>query len=358
MGDFLPAKPQLVFYANSSLEIGIGHIMRSVALAQAAAADFEVLFTYLTCLPQLITRIKSLGFETRKLSGLTEMTQQVLPESIALVIDDYGLSQDESVALFNAANFTVILDDDLNDEPLHANLIVNPTPNASLPRYQARQTNARICLGPQYTFLRSEFAQIETTPINERKNILISLGGTDPNQLALIISRTVLQLNIDANIELLLGSLSHPQIQEIKQLAIDEPRFSFICSPPSVALVMARAGLAVSAAGSTLGELASLGVPAIILITSDNQILALTSALNNTWYQAIDIRSINQQSDEIKQKLLTKIKSKVDNIWHNKHLQLKMSRQAHQLIDTHGCIRVINELQLGLTKSRISHDCQ
>jgi spore coat polysaccharide biosynthesis predicted glycosyltransferase SpsG len=58
---------------------------------------------------------------------------------------------------------------------------------------------------------------------------------------------------------------------EAAEIASDDPRFTVVCNAENVAALFARADLAVCGAGGTCLELASLGVPMVLLELSDDQ---------------------------------------------------------------------------------------
>jgi UDP-2,4-diacetamido-2,4,6-trideoxy-beta-L-altropyranose hydrolase len=342
---FLPVKPRVAFYGNNSHGIGAGHIMRLYALAQAAQVFFDITFIYKTCSLPLLNKLHQANFNTQQIAAPLS-TDELLPHAFtAIIVDDYDLTTDEWLQLNQLTIFIVKLDDALDHQPIWADFVINPAPNVSLEEYRQRAPNATFCLGPQYTYLRKEFAAQDYIPIAERPDLLIALGGTDPKSLALPLSRAIIDALPEAHVCLLIGQV-HQQQRALELLAKQHSNFSIICNPPSVAQIMMQSGLAISAAGGTLGELASQGVPTLALVTVDNQLPALGSPLNNSWYYAIDTRAFdcNQADTQINNDLLSKIKVDAVNLWHDKCLRQDMSDIARQLIDSQGCQRIIRQL--------------
>lgn len=346
---FLQAKPLCVFYGNSSHKIGAGHIMRLFALAQAAKAYFQILFIYKTCPDALLDKLKEEGFSTRILSSPLAFNELSSFSASVIFIDDYDLTSDEWHTLEQLKLFKVKLDDGLDCSKYFVDLVINPAPNANLESYAKRFPSSQFCLGPKYTYLRKEFSICSFKPLNERKNILITLGGTDSKSLAYPLSKSLLSRLPGTTIQLLLGKQHQDQLN-LEQLQQQYSNFSLIYNPASVASIMVEAGLAISAAGGTLGELASMGVPTIALITVDNQTPALESPLNNTWYFAIDLRSACTSEVKCKRtfSLLDKVSEEATNLWHDICKRENMSEQARQLIDSKGCQRIIQKLLIGL----------
>lgn len=319
--------------------------MRLYALAQAGQAFFDICFIYKTCSLPLLEKLHQANFNTQQVAAPLSK-DELLPHAFtAIIVDDYHLTKDEWLQLNQLNTVIVKLDDALDSQPILADFVINPAPNVNLAEYQQRAPNATFCLGPQYTYLRKEFAEQHYTSIAKRQKLLITLGGTDPKSLALPLSTAIVDALPEAHVCLLIGKV-HQQQLALEQLARQHKNFSIICNPSSVAQIMMQSGLAISAAGGTLGELASQGVPTLALVTVDNQLPALCSPPNNTWYYAIDARASHsaQGDTQINNDLLSKIKVNAVNLWHDKCFRQGMSDSARQLIDSEGCQRVIKKM--------------
>jgi UDP-2,4-diacetamido-2,4,6-trideoxy-beta-L-altropyranose hydrolase len=342
---FLQAKNRIVFYANNSHEVGAGHIMRLYALAQAAQDRFEILFIYKECTSNLIKKLHDEGFATQKISSPLQHDELASLNASAVFIDDYYLTACEWKTIANIGCFVVALDDEINTDALLADLVINPAPNTNLAEYKKRAPMAAFCFGPQFTYLRREFSNCRFVPLQSRDIILLTLGGTDSKSLALPLCKALLALPNKFKIQLLLGK-AHQDQTELEQLQTQFPNFCIVSNPPSVAKHMMQAGLAVSAAGGTLGELASLGVPILALVTVDNQLPTLISAHAESWYRAIDFRHFDA-ADETSQhniQLLKIMTEMVQDLWRDNCSRLYMSEHGRQLVDSQGCQRVIDKL--------------
>ncbi|CAM2985824.1 UDP-2,4-diacetamido-2,4, 6-trideoxy-beta-L-altropyranose hydrolase [Shewanella loihica] len=323
--------------------------MRLYALAEAAANQFDIWFVYKTCSDALLSKLKRANFNLLQISSSLTGSELKQHKFDTIIVDDYELTGNEWHQLVSTGSYLVKLDDALDDDPILADLIINPAPNCTQTDYQSRAPHANYCLGPHFTYLRREFTTCHFTPLMARPNLLISLGGTDTKSLALPLSKALLKTLNQCQVQLLLGKPHQDQIA-LEALTREQVNFSLICDPQSVAEVMTLSGLAISAAGGTLGELASQGVPTLALVTVDNQLPALTSPLNNTWYQAIDCRHYEQSEPESESNLalINEIATQAYALWHNKCCRQLMSDKARQLIDGQGCQRVIDRLVIGL----------
>lgn len=338
MVDTLPEKKHAIFYGNSSRQIGAGHIMRLLALAQHIKEDgFKVTFLYKKCLVNLIERLNHEGFNTIQLnSEINERDISALYPHI-LVIDDYNLSNIELQSISALQVFTVLFDDALNQDSLFADLIINSSPNATISSYKHRAPQANLCLGPKYTILRKEFSQIiakNNINYSDRQRLIMTLGGTDVKNLSYPLCKELIKHLPDIAIDLILGVNAPEKIIELNK---ENDKLQVHINSTKISSIMSQAKLAISAAGGTMGELAAMQVPTIALVCADNQLPALTSKLNGSWYTAIDARRHPTPTAEII--------STVKNLWENQSLRVNMHRQARKIVDTNGCDRIIKNIK-------------
>ncbi|MEF3255618.1 MAG: hypothetical protein K6348_08710 [Deferribacterales bacterium] len=116
----------------------------------------------------------------------------------------------------------------------------------------------KVLMGEDYIFLRKAFWYIkEKRGTNDKKNILITLGGNPPKDL---IKYIVNKIDSDKKITI----ISEP---------IDgvNAEFTGYCNSYRLAEVMQKADLAISAGGQTLHELYKLGIETYVLKISENQ---------------------------------------------------------------------------------------
>ena len=100
--------------------------------------------------------------------------------------------------------------------------------------------------------------------------------------------------------------------------------------------LMAKADLAISAAGSTCWELAYLGLPAILIITSENQTMNLEYLKQKGAFTYVN----NQMNISTNM-----ISGKINQLIMDKKLRNKMSRTGKLLVDGIGRERVVKTLQ-------------
>jgi UDP-2,4-diacetamido-2,4,6-trideoxy-beta-L-altropyranose hydrolase len=343
----LQNKGHFLFYGNSTSQVGAGHIMRLLALAQyAQEAGFKCTFLYKQCQPSHIKRVHDEGFGTAQLSGLLSPDAFKDLSPTHLIIDDYSLSLHEWQLLKDASVFKIALDDAQSADPIYADLVVNASPSALEAEYRARTKYALLCLGPDYTLLRKEFrvASVVLPELNARKRVLVIMGGTDVKHLSLPICHKLLGLHPELPLSLVLGECTPESEQAVCQLAARYPHFQLYRKPNNVATIMAEAGLALSAAGGSLSELACMNVPTLALVCAENQRGALRSPPNNTWYQALDFSSYGERHDPNADELMIdSLCAQAYELHKNYERRLAMQQQIIGIVDGLGCRRIVEQ---------------
>lgn len=351
----LQGKRHFVFYANASAQIGSGHIMRLLAIAQVCIRQsITVTFACTQCPESLQQRLMSEGFLFILLPQHFTHEDIRKHEPAAIFVDDYDISQRQWQVFKNTKALLINLDDNLDKSKLISHVIINPAADANEPDYKLRAPEAKFCLGPEFTFLRQEFAEQAFVCIDQRDQLLITLGGADVKNMTYWLAKEIIQTLPNVNVCILLGALNTSALPLLNSLCERHSKLKLIHQSEQVAAVMMQSGLAVSAAGGTLGELASMGVPTLALVSSNNQMPALESPLINTWYTALDARDfeapiVNDNLALQSQALVDDIVLQVHELWRDLCKRQRMSAYARQIIDSHGCDRIVQTVQEQLT---------
>ncbi|MBT1444946.1 hypothetical protein KJI95_10465 [Shewanella sp. JM162201] len=369
----------LVFYGNASATIGSGHVMRLMALADAfqtagsGKVNLTILFCAKSCPESLKFKLAERGFKWQQ--APEQLTAEHLNQFNAdvLVIDDYFLTQQEWQAIAQSHALTLALDDAIANHPLPVDAVLNPAPDQQETVYRRRITEpserasvsndshqilsasgvhttgaALLFLGPRYTLLRREFRETPIPEFAQRQRILITLGGSDVKGLSLPLLAAVTQSLPKVPITLIVGGLTTLDENDIQRANVGGAPLKILRNAENMAEVMAECGLAISAGGGTLGELAAMGVPTLALVCVDNQLPALNSSLEGSWYLARDMRNwqvtehfdVNAKIDNS----LAEITQLLNQLWHNPCKRNNMSQKARQIVDSCGLIELAGKL--------------
>jgi len=336
----------ILIYANGTPKTGGGHILRQLALAQAAKIKgFIVTFIYQQCEPSLELRLKDENFSTYPLNNESIADAIKILAADIVIIDDYHLKKQEKNLLKQSQVPIIVFDDQTDSEQIIADIIINSAESITIEDYQQRTDKAQFYLGSDFRLIRQEFvAQRQKLPIfAERKRILISLGASDVKQLTYPLIDKLLTQHSKLPLDIIIGGMAPVDEVTLREKVLHHPNTVIHKSVKDMSVLMVKAGLAITAAGGTLFELASLGVPSIALCVADNQLPALYSPLSNNGYLAVDFREYSNESNVVS--MLLPLVDQCLELWQKEDLRLSMSEFLKQQIDGLGSQRIITIIE-------------
>ncbi len=260
--------------ADGGPSIGIGHVMRCLALAQSwIAAGGRVRLACTALPPAIAERYHDEGAEVMLHESWPP--EDLIDDAAAVVADGLGIADSDLAAVADAGVPLVTVDDMGHRAAYPGALVVNQNLHAD-PALYAGKTAARLCLGPQWALLRREFrndAHDRFVETDAGIRLLILMGGADPKEytrLALnAAARAAERLAVqrpaaDPEIVVVAGA-ANPAVTALQEHAADlHLRIDVRHDVRDMAGLLRGVDLAVSAAGSTLLEMAALGVPMIV----------------------------------------------------------------------------------------------
>ena len=175
-------KPDLIFRADGNALIGMGHLVRSMALAQMLKSLFRIHFYSIEAPTNFIKEVADLHFYFFKIETEGDFVE-VIKYGDTVVIDHYQIDVSIHTAI-RAKGARLVCIDDLHDRPFDADLIINHAPGVESCDYEAKKYS-KFALGPNFAILRPEFlkAALKRPKRNFNRRLLICFGGSDFNNL-------------------------------------------------------------------------------------------------------------------------------------------------------------------------------
>ncbi|MEW6428680.1 MAG: UDP-2,4-diacetamido-2,4,6-trideoxy-beta-L-altropyranose hydrolase [Thermodesulfobacteriota bacterium] len=275
---------QLLIRADADGRIGTGHVMRCLALAQAwrRLSGGPVVFAGRIESAPLRQRLRDEGFSLCSLPvpASPEAEAAFLAERFSdpvggwLALDGYHFDAAWQLALRAAGLRLLVIDDAVRLPLYHADCLLNPGIHAETLRYPCEGEPLQL-LGCNYALLREEFTarMEEALPVTGRvRNLLLTMGGADPGDctkdILLALAKTGRK---DLRVRAVLGG-ANPHRPALAGLL---PELPFPCelleASRDMAGLMRHADAAISAAGTTVYELAAMGVPFLSVVIAANQ---------------------------------------------------------------------------------------
>lgn len=277
-------KITVVFRADASKQIGGGHVMRCLALADVLTRrGARCLFA---CLPNTMETAPALvdsGYELLELnepghaaSLATAMARRRLPRCDWLIVDHYGWDVSQESACRSFAG-SILAIDDLADRVHDCDMLLDQTFGRDPVDYDAlTPSHCRKLIGPSYALLRPEFAAARPEALARRKSgavrrVLVSMGLTDPSNATSLVLEGIAKSGLPLKVDVVLGPAA-PHLAAVRKIATASAgAIELHENPPSMPVLMMKADVAFGAGGSSSWERCCLGLPSILLVIADNQ---------------------------------------------------------------------------------------
>lgn len=300
---------KITIRVDADTKIGTGHVMRCIALAQAwQDQGGEVTFISHCESAALKDRIRREGFSFIVLdkvcpdsSDFTNTLSILKSESADrgnwLVLDGYHFTPEYQKSM-REEGIRLLVIDDMNHLPhYHADILLNQNIHAPDLKYHC-DADTTLLLGTRYVLLRREFLKYRDfkRQISERaKNILVTLGGADPDNVTLKVIEALKLLNEpDISVRIIIGPANPHQETLRKAIVSVDFKAELLINPPNMPELMTWADIAISAGGSTCWEMVFMGVPNIAMTLARNQKAVADSiaktgvALNLGWHNIVE----------------------------------------------------------------------
>lgn len=356
---------KILLRTDASSEIGTGHVMRCLALSNAAKQrGWECTFVLRDPEDEIVQCITSFSHRVEKLMSINsekitydatahgdwlpvsqtqdanetvEVICELDPDWI--IVDHYALDA-TWLAIIAKSNAKILVIDDLGDRELICDVLLDQNLGASVEKYYGKlPTDCRLLLGPTFALLRSEFKDWRECSLESRldrnfENILVTLGGVDAENHTLQILKEISKSDYAMKCEftVVIGG-SYPHTKKLYEfLQMSKLKVSVLSNVENMAQIMSESDLCIGAAGSTSWERCCLGLPTITFTIADNQI---------------------EIAEQLSQKKVA-IYSNLDNLIigferffdvSGKELQRSLSANSSEICDGLGVPRVLAELE-------------
>jgi len=363
----------IAFRADASLQMGSGHVMRCLTLADALKAQgADCHFISREHPGHMLEVIRQRGYKVNSLVADVQPAQEAIknvvsessspqqePAHVAwlgsdwqtdaqetavilvslqpdwLVVDHYALDQRWEEVLAPYYRKLLVIDD-LADRPHCCDLLLDQN-LGSQPEHYAQWVPAdcQVLTGPHYALLRPEFAALRPYSLQRRqaqpalRQLLITMGGVDqPNATGKVLQALkTCVLPVACRITVVMG-LTAPWLQNVREMTEQMPwSTEVVVNVSDMAQRMADSDLAIGAAGSTSWERCCLGLPTLMVVLADNQRDIAIGLERAGAAIALDQHNMN--------KFVFELKNAITKIISNENIFINLSRAAANV--TNGC---------------------
>ena len=290
----------VLFRVDSSSKIGLGHLMRCLVLAEQYKKD-NIIFAAQNLEGNANQKIIDQGY---RLILLGDNSTDELCKKIALlhinnvIFDHYGIDYKFEKIVKKRTGVQILSFDDTYEKH-YCDVLLNHNIYADAEKYKDLVPEfCEIRCGKEYTLIRDEFKRIKIReqPINKEKSIIfVSLGGSDPYDIGLIVLEVLSDFkNITINFATTSSNKSIGKLQGFSK------RYQNIniCVDCNIAELMNDSDYAIITPSVIAHEVIALQVPFVSIMTADNQRLMHAYLYENNY-------------DTLKKNEIRKLKSRI-----------------------------------------------
>mgnify|MGYP001092728154 CR=1 FL=1 len=365
------AMQNIAFRVDASLDIGTGHVMRCLTLADALRdKGHSSIFICREHPGNLLGTIRQRGYEIAPLPFQGAKMAIPVSEPVPihypwlgsnweidalqtraalanvniswLVLDHYSLDARWEKKLRPATSHLMVIDD-LADRHHDCDALLDQNLGRQLDDYAAHvPPDCAVLAGSDYVLLRPEFILARPASLKRRarpdfKHLLITMGGVDKDNVTVEVLSALRQCELppDFHITIVMGSGS-PWLEKVRHAANSLPWQAEVkVNVNNMAELMASSDLAIGAAGSTAWERCCLGLPSIMVVLADNQ--QIIAQMLSRAGAAFTIESASA--------VATKLPEFLSKLVNNASLRSTTAKAAGRIVDGDGVRRVIQAMK-------------
>lgn len=354
-------KKAAIFRTDGGNNIGMGHVMRCIAVAQELRKrEIDCFFALKNWEERIVKTINAYNFipvkiEEESLQNECENILKIASKSNASMIwtdlsYDGMLSNRSLYAHYlkemQASGIYVISFDGFTDdclsksEKISSDMVIIPYLDAEKGQYLLEE-HTKLLAGLPYFVFRGEFRNLAGTRKKIRKkakNILITMGGADGDNVALKVIKALNALKQkDLNVRCLVGSQSSQL--EIKRLKKNNIVIEILNTSNSMANLMIWADVAVIGSGLTKYETGMVGTPSLVVSLNNHH-----AAISDQFSRKGTILHAGIGSAIFEEDLCRKLRILIED-----HVLRKaMSDKGQKMMDGKGIDRILNEIPKNL----------
>ena len=263
---------------------GYGHVKRSLTLARALRdrQGFGVVFA-INGDADAAKAVHDAGFETYLLPALGKgnaLASLVASKRPDMVICDAreNLARDDLVRLAEKLPVVAVIDDGSDRRLSATHAYYPPVPQVETLSGKGARTQVRA--GWEWALLG--FDPTTVVPNREsldavRARLVISMGGSDPLDLTRLVACGLAKITIPFGARFVIGPGFRNPARLAREIEAMRPNFETVQGVSDLGSEFAAADLALVSFGVTAYELGALGVPALYLALTDDQLLSASA---------------------------------------------------------------------------------
>lgn len=277
----------IAFRVDGYPQLGLGHIYRCLTLAYACT-EHNIVFLSMGKHREGIDKLKKSNMPVVEINSDDDLSEWLENNKPEIFVNDCLDTSYEYVQGIKRYVKRFVSFEDLGSGIHAADAVVNAI-------YEGASPLPNVYVGKRFVCLRDEFLLARPKDFSATvKRVLVMFGGTDPLNLSKRVYEVACRYNqehINVHFDFILGSgYKHAQLESNDSCGI-----CVMQDVPRVSDYMKKADLAFSSQGRTTFELATMGVPTVVMAQNTREQLHPFAQMNNGF---INLGLGNEVSDE------------------------------------------------------------
>ena len=266
-------KKKIAIVVNAYKEIGTGHVYRCLSIASKLVLH-DVIFLLDEKHKLGIDIVSNYNYPFRVYDGQNDLFDMLRQYSPDIVINDILDTTKEYVSVLKNNGYFVVNFEDIGEGVEIADVVFD-----ALYEHELHQNN--VFTGHKYYILKDEFYFQPPKLITKNvSNILVTFGGTDPNNFTEKVVDSILATNYEGRINVILG-LGYDALDELISKYQTNQSVQIYGNVSNISEFMFKADVIFTSAGRTMYEIASVGVPTICLCQNEREMTHVFANENN-----------------------------------------------------------------------------
>ncbi len=322
--------------------IGMGHLYRTMAIAEVAREELGLAVLFVRNEDSAMSTVLSRNsFESCVLEDSTlnphrleSILARYAPDGNAVCVMDLKEDVSDEISMMKESGVPVLLLDNHTRARFHADMNIYPVAHFDSRGLQWEGYTGEHLWGRSWVPLSLRFIRVRSRlqRMEERKSLLVSMGGSDPNRVTLKVMDALRGFRGDALIRIVLGFSCRFAEEVHKKNKLLGNRFVIIEQASNIEELMLNAGLAITALGTTIYELAYLGVPTIVV--SNYREDARDERELKRFGSIVPLGFYDDLSEEA-------LKDSVETLWNTMEKRASMSEEGLAITDGRGAERIV-----------------
>lgn len=267
-------RKKILFRTVGKMQLGMGHVYRCLTLAYKLTGH-DIIFVLDSGSDIGIEKVKESNFRLEIIDTERDYENILIEEKPDIIVNDILDTTEEYMSICTRNANRVVNFEDVGPGAKYADAVINAL-------YEKGERLSNEYYGSKYFCIRDEFLEEEPKEFSEEvENVMIIFGGADPSDLTgrmYNICRKIHEVKPGIKFHFLIGfAYRHKD-----KIVTDEKNNIFVhIDSKRVSSYMGMCDLAVTSQGRTIYELASMGVPAVVLAQNEREAEHVFAGIQN-----------------------------------------------------------------------------